>query len=263
MSSPTSLKMSHPLYIHERIRKRYFVFYLSHIWFSMIPTVFLGLGFVILWNKLSSSTVYNIWIWFLIFFIPIVMLAGYYLLILTSIGIMQIGLWVLRLLHKPREGIFPRLISNKDFKFYCFRNYTRLFPSYVISSTPFPWFRRVLYFLAFGIKIGKYGINWDVWITPEFVEIGKNVIIGHSSVLLSCLIEEDKLIMKSIYIDDNAIIGAKSTLLPGTYVGKKTIIGAGSYTLPFQKLDSDSIYFGNPVEYVKKREKIDFSFDNL
>ena len=137
------------------------------------------------------------------------------------------------------------------------------FLPYLISSTPFPWFRRQLFYLAFGVKIGKYGINWDVWITPEFVDVGKNVIIGHSSAILSCLLEEDKLIIKTIYIDDNAIIGAKSTLLPGTHVKTGTIIGAGSFTLPFQILEPDSIYFGNPVEYVKKREDIDFSLDNL
>ena len=176
---------------------------------------------------------------------------------------MQIRLVFLKLLHKPREGIFPKRITNRDFKFYCLRNYARLFPSYLISSTPFPWFRRTLFYLAFGVKMGKYGINWDVWITPEFVDIGKNVIIGHSSAILSCLLEEEKLIIKTIYIDDNAIIGAKCTLLPGTHIKEGTIMGAGSYTLPFQKLLPNSVYFGNPVEYVKKREEIDFSFDNL
>jgi acetyltransferase-like isoleucine patch superfamily enzyme len=220
--------------------------------------VFLEVGFGWLWQLFPEK-----FVWIPILLVPFDILLMYYLFLLTAIGIMRIQLFILKLLHKPQEGIFPRRIINRDFKFFCLRNYARLFPSYLISSTPFPWFRRTLYFLAFGIKIGKYGINWDVWISPEFIDIGKNVIVGHSSVLLSCLLEEDKLIIKSIYIDDNAIIGAKSTLLPGTYVGKRTIIGAGSYTLPFQKLDSDSIYFGNPVEYVKKRDDIDFSLDNM
>lgn len=256
MSSPTSLKMSHPIYIHEKIRKRYFVVYLLHIWFSLIPPVFLEIGFSWVWKEIG-----NIWINF--FLLPIDLLLMYYIFVLTAIGLMQIHLMLLKLFHKPREGIFPRKISNRDFKYYCLRNYARLFPSYLISSTPFPWFRRSLYFLAFGVKIGKYGINWDVWITPEFVDIGNNVIIGHSSVLLSCLLEEDKLIIKTIYIDDNVIIGAKSTLLPGTHVKEGTIIGAGSFTLPFQSLEANSVYFGNPVEFVKKREEIDFSLDNL
>ena len=256
MSAPTSLKMGHPLYIHEKIRKRHFVGYLLHIWFSLIPPVFLELGFAWIWKEIDN-------IWITIFLVPFDLILMYYLFVLTAIGIMQLRLIFLKLLHKPREGIFPRRITNPDFKFYCLRNYTRLFPSYLISSTPFPWFRRSLYFLAFGIKVGKSGINWDVWITPEFVDIGKNVIIGHSSVLLSCLLEEDKLIIKTIYIDDNAIVGAKSTLLPGTHIKEGTIIGAGSYTLPFQQLKPNSVYFGNPVEYVKKREEIDFSLDNL
>ncbi len=256
MSSPTSLKMSHPLYIHEKIRKRFFIFYLFHIWFSLIPPVFLELGFAWAWRKIETF-------WINILLLPFDLLMMYYLLLLSAIGIMRFQLVILNLLHKPREGIFPRSISNRDFKFFCLRNYTRLFPSYLVSSTPFPWFRRSLYFLAFGVKIGKYGINWDVWISPEFVDIGKNVIIGHSSVILSCLLEEDKLIIKTIYIDDNAIIGAKTTILPGTNVREGTIIGAGSYTLPFQDLEPNSIYFGNPAKFVRKRDEIDFSLDSL
>jgi len=255
MSSPTSLKMSHPVYIHETLRKRYFIFYLFHIWISLIPAIFLEVGFAYVWGKIP--------LWISILLIPFDLLLMYYMVVLSAVGIMKAHLFLLKIFHKPREGIFPRRITNRDFKFYCLRNYARLFPSYLISSTPFPWFRRQLFYMAFGVKIGKYGINWDVWITPEFVDIGKNVIIGHSSAILSCLLEEDKLIIKTIYIDDNAIIGAKSTLLPGTHVKSGTIIGAGSYTLPFQELEPDSIYFGNPVEYVKKREEIDFSLDNI
>ncbi|TFG20991.1 MAG: hypothetical protein EU530_01490 [Promethearchaeota archaeon] len=255
MSSPTSLKMSHPMYIHETLRKRYFIFYLLHIWISLIPSVFLELGFGWLWLRMPLVVS--------ILLIPLDLLVMYYILVLSAVGIMKIHLFLLKLFHAPREGIFPRRLTNRDFKYYYLRNYARLFPSYVISSTPFPWFRRQLYYLAFGVKIGKYGINWDVWITPEFVDIEKNVIIGHSSAILSCLLEEDKLIIKTIYIDENAIIGAKSTLLPGTHVKTGTIIGAGSFTLPFQILESDSIYFGNPAEYIKKRDDIDFSLDNL
>lgn len=243
------------MYIHESIRKRRFIFYLIHIWFSFIPPIFLELGFVWLWKKIP--------IWLAILLVPPDLLLMYYLLVFTSIGIMQFRLSLLKILHKPREGIFPRSITNKDFKYYCLRNYARLFPSYLISSTPFPWFRRKLYFIAFGTKIGKYGINWDVWITPEFVDIGKNVLIGQSSAILSCILEEDKLIIKTIYIDDKVIIGAKSTILPGAIIGEGTIIGAGSYTLPFQKLESNSVYFGNPAQYIKKRNEIDFSTENL
>jgi len=254
MSSPTSLKMSHPLYIHESFRRRRFIFYILHMWFSLIPSVFLEVGFAWLWKKIPL-------IWISIILVPLDILILYYLSILSAIGIMRFRLFFLKVLHTPREGIFPRKITNRDFKFYCLRNYARLFPSYLISSTPFPWFRRTLYFLAFGVRMEKYGINWDVWITPEFVDIGKNVIIGHSSTILSSLLEEDKLIIKTIYIDNNVIVGAKSTLLPGTHMKENSILSAGSYTLPFQELEANGVYHGNPAKYQKSRDDIDFSID--
>ena len=81
------------------------------------------------------------------------------------------------------------------------------------------------------MKIGKDGINRDVWITPEFVEIGDNVVIGYATSILSNVIEADKLIIKKIVISDNVMIGANVTLFPGVKIEQNSIITAGSYVL--------------------------------
>ena len=253
MSSPTSLKMMHPLFIDPRIRRKHIIPYIIHIWISMLPVLYFEYYYLYLWQIIPK--------WIPIVLIPLDLIMMYYIFIISALLWMKIRIFFLKLRHKPREGIFPRDPKQKDYKYLSLRNFARLFPSYLISSTPFPLFRRQLFYMMFGIKMGKNGINWDVWITPEFVEIGDDVIIGHSAVILSNLIENDKLLIKKITIGDGAIIGTKSTLMPGTTMGKNSIIYGGSYTLPFTNIESDSVYCGMPAEFINKRDEIDFSLE--
>lgn len=257
MSSPTSTKLMHVLYINPEIRRKHILGYIIHIWFSLVPVIFLEVGYYNFWNWFTQTIpTFGIWIPVLLF--PLNLLIAYYLLIFTSILIMKIWLFLLIIRHKPREGIFPKDINNKDFKFLSLRNLARLFPSYLIASTPFPFFRKFLFFSTFNIQIGKKGINRDIWVTPEFIEIGENVIIGHAASLLSNIIEQDNLIIKKIIIGDNSIIGTKSTILPGGTLKKNSILSAGSYMLPFQTTEEGFIYYGNPAEKVGKRSDIEF-----
>lgn len=251
MSSPTSLKMNHPLFIDRNIRNKHMIGYIIHMWFSFIPMIFFELGYTKLYSIMP--------VWIPIILIPLNVILAYYILVGTAIFIMKIRLSYLKLKHKPREGIFPRDPKNKDYKYHSLRNFVYLFPSYLIASVPFPWFRRSLYMLAFGIKVGKGGVSHNVWITPEFVEIGNNVQIGFASSIISSFVENDKLIIKKIKIEDNVILGVKTTILPGAIIKKNTIIGAGSYLLPFQICEENSEYFGRPAELIKKIDKIDFS----
>ena len=99
----------------------------------------------------------------------------------------------------------------------------------------------------FGVKIGKKVFCDTCWISSEFVEIGKNVIIGMGSTLLSFGIEQDKFILKKIHVEDNVVIGAKCVLLPGTIVKRNTKLAAYTYTNYNQILRENSVYIGNPA----------------
>jgi hypothetical protein len=127
MSAPTSNKMNHPLLIEPQIRRRFFVGYIIQIWFSLLPAVFIGVIFWNLWMQIA------IWINVLLILPEILIL--YYATIITSLILMKIILSVLNLLHKPQEGIFPRDLKNKDYKYYNLRNYARHFHGFDVNCT--------------------------------------------------------------------------------------------------------------------------------
>jgi carbonic anhydrase/acetyltransferase-like protein (isoleucine patch superfamily) len=100
----------------------------------------------------------------------------------------------------------------------------------------------------FGVKIGRHCICDNSWISSEFVSIGKNVIIGMNSTLISFGIEQDNFIIKRITIEDNVLIGAKCVILPGTVIKQNAKLEAHSYTNFNDVLKGDSLYSGHPAK---------------
>jgi len=72
------------------------------------------------------------------------------------------------------------------------------------------------------------------------VKIGKNVIVGHNSVLHSC------------EIGDGSLIGMGSIVLDRAVIGKNCLIGAGSVVTPGTVIPDNSLALGSPAKV--KRE---------
>ncbi len=55
-------------------------------------------------------------------------------------------------------------------------------------------------------------------------------------------------------IDEYAIIGANSTIMPGIHIGKYALIGAGSVVT--KDIPNGEVWVGNPAVFLKKRDDI-------
>jgi acetyltransferase-like isoleucine patch superfamily enzyme len=161
---------------------------------------------------------------------------------------------VIKLIHRPREGVFRRDIKDKEYKYWNLRNAVKKWPLYVTASNPFPWLKNRFILRFFGAKIGSKTICDNGWISSEFVSIGKNVIMGMASTAISFGIEQDKFILKKIIIEDDALIGAKCVLMPGTIIKRGAKLSAHSYTNYNDVLDEGKIYRGHPAKLEKEKE---------
>ena len=107
-----------------------------------------------------------------------------------------------------------------------------------------------------GIKIGKGTyIGQQVYIDnayPEFVFIGNNVSINQGTTILAHtnpMSHFDGLIIpsvKPVIIDDYAMIGINSTLLPGVRIGKCAFVSAGSVVT--HNVQDYTLVHGNPAK---------------
>lgn len=81
-------------------------------------------------------------------------------------------------------------------------------------------------------------LTHDYSLTNAMATLGKRIERGEGELYM----------LSSISIDDNSFIGARTSLLPGTHIGKNVIVGACSVvkgTIP-----DDSIVVGNPCKII-------------
>lgn len=113
------------------------------------------------------------------------------------------------------------------------------------------------------ITIGdNIGLSGTAIICHKKVSIGNNVRIGGNTVIYDTdfhnldftkrtAIQEDKADVnkKAVFIEDNAFIGAHSTILKGVTIGRNSVIGAGSVVS--KNIPANQIWAGNPARFVR------------
>ncbi|MFX1375841.1 MAG: acyltransferase [Promethearchaeota archaeon] len=241
MFQPASLKGDSPTPIDERIRNKFLIIYLIIIILSFIPcSLFEYIYVLYLWKK-------GLYIFFFLL-LPLNFIILIHTLQISAILFSALFLMIINLIYPPREGIFSRDIKDKNYFFWNLRNITKKWALFISASNPFPWWKNRFTLRFFGVKIGSNTICDTCWISSEFVRIGDNVIIGMGSTLLSFGIEQDKFILKRIQIEEDALIGAKCVILPGTILEKGVKLSAHSYTNFDDILQQSLIYSGHPAK---------------
>lgn len=105
------------------------------------------------------------------------------------------------------------------------------------------------------------------------IELGNRVVISdrcefltHDYSFTTALLAIGKLpstdisLLGSIKVGNNVFIGTKSIIMPNTIIGENVIIGAGSVVRG--KLDSNSVYIGNPCVKIKTIKEIVKKWDS-
>ena len=60
-------------------------------------------------------------------------------------------------------------------------------------------------------------------------------------------------IVKPVTIGENSFIGAKTIILPGTFIGKNVIVGAGSVVKG--SIEDNTVVAGNPAKVIKNTDE--------
>ena len=97
----------------------------------------------------------------------------------------------------------------------------------------------------------------------EFIECGRNIVIGQSAIVQSSVIVGNLFIIKKTIIEDNVVIGAHSVVMPGTHLGKNTILAGPSLTTVGQVLEEGWIYQGAPAKKIKKNVFFEDGLEDL
>lgn len=187
------------------------------------------------------------------FFLPAILIFIWFIFILGCFFFSKLFLILIKLIHRPKEGIFKAEKGDTDFEFWCLRTELKKIAFWLIRNWPLPWMD-ILAFKWFGIKMSLSSTLWDSWCDGEFITFGRRVIVGQGATVMSSMVVGKYLIIKNTILDDYVVIGGQSIVAPGTIVGKDSVIGALSTTTFNQILEPGWIYFGIPVIQLKKNK---------
>jgi carbonic anhydrase/acetyltransferase-like protein (isoleucine patch superfamily) len=241
MSVPSSLKVG-PHTSNVLVKKRYLGFYILLIWISAFTIQF---EFWVFWQFFIQNPTY------MFYFIPIVGIIMYFSLVLVSLFAAKLLLIIVNKIHEPKEGVFLRDISDKNYRYWCIRNVIKKWPIWLAHKFPFPFLDN-LCFKLFGVKTKFSNSLFEGWVDCEFIEFGDNVVIGQASLIQSSIIMGNLFIIKKTVIEDNVHIGAHTVVMPGTYIGENAILAANSLTTVGQDLEGGWIHLGVPTKKYKK-----------
>ena len=238
------MKGESPVPVDERIRRKLLPLYYIIIIISFLPISILEYYYILVfWRD-------PFYILFLLVF-PFNIVIVIYLLQLSALIIAGLILKITNLIHSPKEGDFHRDIKDKEYLFWNIRNIIKKWPLFLTSSNPFPWCKNRFSLRFFGVKIGKHSIVDNSWLSSEFLNVGKNVILGMNSTIITFGIEQDKFFIKKIHIEDEVLIGAKCSILPGTHIKRGAKLIAHSYTNFDEILEEQKLYGGHPAKIIK------------
>ncbi len=89
---------------------------------------------------------------------------------------------------------------------------------------------------------------------PEKIHIAENTVIGYNTTILAheYLIEEYRL--GEVYIGEEVMIGANSTVLPGVTIGDRAVVAAG--TVVHNDVEAGTFVAGNPMRVIYTKEEM-------
>jgi len=237
-----------PILTSPPIAKRFSVIFVFLIFIALSPTIYLFFTF---YSNVLRSTVFNL----MIVRLPIDILAWYFCFLLINLGVGKLLLILLDLIHKPKEGIFKIDLKDKDYFYYCFRATIKKFIFYIWNSFPVPWVTNLAFKIC-GMKADFKSTLFDGWVDSEFIEFGKNIMVGQGAIILSSNVIGDYMLLKKVIIGDHCIIGGYAVVSPGTVMEKGSVLGVWAMTNIGQRLEKDWTYIGQPARKFKNNTEM-------
>ncbi len=253
-STPTSVNDG-PYTTNYLASSSFLFIYIINIWTS----VFLLFSTFLLYCYLTYHNIY-----LFIFFLPFEVFLSYFLIVFTALFISKLFLIFVNLIHKPKEGVFKREKSDRDYYYWSLRAVIKKWPIWLSSLLPSSVLINLL-LTVFGIETSFTNSINKANIGTEFIEIGKHTVIGKGSFVKSSMVFQNYLIIKKIKIEDHVIIAPHSFISPGTIIRKGATVNTLSVTKFDQTLAENSIYSGYPAEKVgvNQRETGEISETNI
>ena len=107
------------------------------------------------------------------------------------------------------------------------------------------------------MKIGKNTLVGGIIKDPCVTEFGDNTTMGEYAIIYGHIhnYQTGRIIINSVKIGNNCIIGAGSIIMPGAVLQDNVVLAAGAVVIQNQVLEKGKTYAGIPVKEIKISKK--------
>jgi acetyltransferase-like isoleucine patch superfamily enzyme len=189
----------------------------------------------------------ELWHWLLL---PFIIYIGFVILIVSELLFSGFMIWVLKIRYEPGECDYS--LKNKNaFKWIIICSlYTPC--RKIIEIFPVGGLKNVYYKLL-GMKIGKNTLVGGVIKDPCVTTFGDNTTMGEYAIIYGHIHnrEKGKIMIGSVIVGDNCVIGAGSIIMPGAVLQDNVVLAAGAVVVQNQVLEKGNTYAGIPAKEIK------------
>lgn len=116
-----------------------------------------------------------------------------------------------------------------------------------------PFFLKPFWYRLFGAKIAK-GVN----ISGQLLDCSLTILragagVGADAMVLGHLVTEGKVKIGTVLVEENAMIGAKSLILPGVRIGVGATVGAMSLVSSGRTIPEHETWVGIPAKKLERK----------
>lgn len=152
---------------------------------------------------------------------------------------------------------YPVRGANPLWQLYQTVSFWKVMKNFIVIQVaryiPFLSWKNWLYRTFLRMEVGQHSavalmVMMDIMF-PELIKIGRNCVIGYNTTILAheYLVEEYRL--GEVHIEDDVLVGANSTILPGVTIGKGAIVAAG--TVVHKNVPPGAFVGGNPMQLIR------------
>jgi acyl-CoA synthetase (AMP-forming)/AMP-acid ligase II len=158
-------------------------------------------------------------------------------------------------IHPLKDGVYSFELHPVDtyvFSLLGFLWITHLWGLFATNVLP-PLIRKSIYSMLGGrFGRGLIAITGEI-LDPWLVEVKQGATVGHGTLVLGhAMTSTGELLLGNVEIGEGAVIGARSTIMPGVRVGNHSMVNAMSLVAPHTVIRPYEVWGGNPA--VKLRD---------
>ncbi len=171
------------------------------------------------------------------------------LLLFAHIASCIVATHLLRQFFPIVEGEFP--LSSREVGYWQAQAVVALLGC--IYFTPFvPFFLKPLWYRLFGARIAAGAVASGNILDCSLIRMEAGSSLGADAMVLGHIVMDGRVRIGTVHIERNAIVGAKSLIMPGAKIGAGATVGAMSLVASGKVIPANETWIGIPARKLDK-----------